>query len=320
MLNENTLLIVLRFFRLFGFVPYRIAANKRLTRQTFYVVFIPFILFVYWLALIESFWNVDEASDKLSIISNWIQLLVNGFSLTIILMIPLTMERTINSIHKNMTNFDTRIRAMGLTINNKKINAIVLANVTFYMAFFCYMMVYEIYVVLMRYKLLGFIYWIITFLPFIVYSVALSFACCLLIFIHYRLDVTRDILKKELKSDQKLAINGSRIYQSVKPKMIYKTLDCVIPAVFHLFNDLLDLCHAFEQFFGPIFLCCFTSIFVVTTIQIYYCYVLIATPFNDNKGYSIWSAVLCINVIILNSITTVLLTSVCEKIANQVSF
>lgn len=344
MSNDNTLLIVLKLFKLFGFVPYSIVANKKITLQKYYIAVVTTFLAVYWMGLIESFWSIDGSSDKLSVISNWIQLIANGLSMTIILVSSMNVK-TLNTIRMSITNFDSGIREMGLKINNRRINLIVVANFTCYILFFFYMASYEIYVVLIRYKFYSVYYWIITFIPVVLYTMALSFAFCLLIAIYYRLKLTSNVLKDELmhdrKSSDKLLQNTLSITSMTFPQMELNNMENAtksklstkkqneqirarsqqytssVPSVFHILNDLLDLGHSIEKFFGPIFLCSFTSIFIVTTIQIYYCYVLISTETNESLGYSIWTVIVSTNIIVINIVTTILMTSLCETITNQ---
>jgi gustatory receptor len=91
----------------------------------------------------------------------------------------------------------------------------------------------------------------------------------------------------------------------------------LIPNVFHLIQDLVDLGSLVAKFFGPIFLAAFTSIFIVTTIQIYYCYTILYT-FNEARAKTLWTLVSSVNVVIINVVMVFSLTSMCESIANQV--
>jgi gustatory receptor len=85
-----------------------------------------------------------------------------------------------------------------------------------------------------------------------------------------------------------------------------------------LYNDIIDLSSAVEKFLGFIFLSTFTSIFVVTTTQIYHCYTLAASQAKHMIGYSWWTIVMSVNIIFLNVISTVAITSLCEMISSEV--
>jgi hypothetical protein len=274
-------------------------------------------LSIYWFILISSFFENDSTSDKLTSISNWIQLLVNAWTLNIILVFPFTNASTMDEILKSFEKFDNRAALMCIDVRKSKMNGIALISILYFMIFISYMGGYEVYVILVHHQLTSPIYWIITFIPTVVSHAALCFSFCMLILIFYRIKIASKILKNEALNSQNfpqvmklLEVKSITIEQSVRSNM---------PSIFHLYQEILDLRLALEKFLGPIFLSAFTSIFVITTTQIYHCYTLIVTKKDGSLGFSVWAVGLCVNMIVINVSATIGLTSLCEMIANQVS-
>lgn len=70
--------------------------------------------------------------------------------------------------------------------------------------------------------------------------------------------------------------------------------------------------------FFAVYLATFTTIFVVTSIQLYYCYQIFQVQ-DENRGYSYWSLAMSLNVVVINIILVVTITALCQTITNQVS-
>jgi hypothetical protein len=117
------------------------------------------------------------------------------------------------------------------------------------------------------------------------------------------------ILENESKFDLKILKSKIGDDQSVRSQ---------IPSIFHLYSEILEFSRAVERFLGPFFLAAFTSIFVVTTTQIYHCYVLIVTNQNEAFGFSVWSIVLCVNIVVGNLTAMISVISISERISGEV--
>lgn len=272
--------------------------------------------------------------------------------LSVTLIYPISNVRTIDKIKLIIVNFDSKISEFGIKINYLKINFNIGISLGVLILYFAYMAVYDFYVSLIMYKLYTVHYWFITFIPLMVYSAALCFSFCLLIFIFYRLKLINKILRDELK--YKMNLTKKSTLMSKKSKIMFMTLQSefkhlqenvksppkelievikrndinkieasndkamnLIPNIFHLLHDLVDLGRLVAKFFGPIFLAAFTSIFVVTTIQIYYCYTILYS-FDEIRAKTLWTLVSSVNIVLINIVMVLCLTSICECIGNQV--
>lgn len=305
-------------FKIFGFIPYsthNLARNKMLKILSHFTSFLVLsFLIVYWSTIALFFFDNEAVSDRFSLITNWIQLVVNGLTLTIILAFPLTYTKIVSKVFMQINKFDARVVQMGGKIDGFQLRSFTLVSILIFMSFMVYSMVYEGYVVMVKYDLCGGTYWTISIIPGVVYSAALCFAFCFLLQILYRVKLIEKILKCEAKFDEK--------FQGIFPKLI--TLDIEqsvmsnIPSVFHLYSQILEISGVVNDFLGPFFLASFTSIFVVTTTQIYHCYVLVVTPVSEINGFSSWTFVVCVNVIVGNVLAMVGVIALCENINNEV--
>lgn len=104
-----------------------------------------------------------------------------------------------------------------------------------------------------------------------------------------------------------------------QPTLVSSSSPSFIPEIFFLLNDLMDLGSLIGKFFGPIWLASFTSIFIVTTIQIFYCYTNLYAS-SEAQAKTIWTLIGSINSVFVNIVLVFTLISFCEAIASQVFY
>jgi gustatory receptor len=292
--------------------------QKKETIRRFGVFIVLLLVLVFWLEFVEIFTHNEQNFDQLSKLSNWIQLLINGLALTVIVFTVISCP--IGEIVQRFRKFDSIV----LKINEKpmeKFSTVALINVLVTVSFLVYKAAFEVYVLIAKYQIMNSLYWIVSFVPSVVQSLALCVVSCILLAFYARLKLVRKVLKNE-----KLSFTDQKFNPAIPPRdrknfkhAVFS--DCSspkLPVVIQSFNKLLDLGRLLEKIFGPIFLASIASIFVVTTIQIYYCYVLIASTWNESQGFSLWTLVVSLNEILWNILTTVYLTTLCEMITSQV--
>lgn len=294
---------------------FAILQKDRKMSKKFYVAPIIAILFSYWIGMADVLGNIESSSDKLSKFSNWIQLLVNGFSFSVILICSIV--NSFSDILLGFIKFDAKMSGMCETAPTEKCKVISSLNMIFCSLFLAYKGCFEIYVLIIRYEIIGPVYWLVSFAPSIVQTVALYIVISTLIAFYIRLKLVQNILMDEKVS--KKFITAIPINERKNFKLSSFIEKTKIPSVFYAFNSLWDLGKLIEKFFGPIFLSSIASIFVVTTVQIYYCYVLFASSQIESNGYSVWTLLVSLNEIIWNSLTIIYLTTLCEMITDQVS-
>lgn len=298
-------------------------SGKKLKK--FHLLVVVLVLCIFWIGMVDVLQNIEPSADKLSKVSNWIQLLVNGISMSVTLLGILNIPTCL--IQQEFEKFDAKMRELKLkswkckgqnlvkeVFAPGKIRTISILNIACCILFLTYKICLEIYVLIIRYKVICPFYWMISFVPSAVQTAALCLVTNLLISFYYRLKVAHDIL---IKVDKKYA---GIFVDDVSQRTFYRQFKLKIPSAFQAFSNLLNLGNVMEKVFGPIFLASISSIFVVTTIQIYYCYVLNASSQEESQGYSVWTFVVSLNDILWNVGTLIFLTTLCEMITFQVSF
>lgn len=270
-----------------------------------YVATVVVILFSFWIGMGDVL-GIEPSSDKLSKFSNWIQLLVNGFSFSVILVCPIA--NNFSDILLGFAKFDSKISEMNCTNSSptKHFKAFSIFNALFCILFLIYKGGFEIYVLIIRYQIIGPLYWLVSFAPSVVQSIALYTVINVQIAFYIRLKFTQNILLDEKVSKKFIPVIPRNERKNFKFSSFSEKTK--IPSVFYAFNGLLDLSKLIETFFGPIFLASIASIFVVTTIQIYYCYVLFASSQIETQGYSVWTLIVSLNEIVWNILNVVYLT------------
>ena len=311
MLSSSLLEVQIKFFKFFGVVPFEMTTQKAIIVQKTYSIVVFLFLFAYWSEVVYSIWISNPSLNQISVVSNHVQLVINGLAMNVVHVLSLFGIKKMQIIRSKLKKFDAKTKEVNLKIKDRKINLISGLCISFMSLFLLYSTVLDFYVTIIRYKRNAIFYWIVTLLPSLVYISSLFFAFCLILNTYYRWSMLNDFLSKAM-----LAKTSSKIQIiNVEPR---KGSSTSIARVFYLINDLTDLTDCIGRFFGPIFLVTFTAFFVISTIQIFYCYVLLTSVTNENRGYSGWTLAISANIVIFNVIMVLAMITICEGMSNQV--
>lgn len=129
-------------FKAFGFIPSNFSK--------FSILIISISIIAYWVAVASVFTENEVTSDRLNVMTNWIQLLINSLTLTIILTFPMVNGKSVGEIFMQAEKFDRRVEKMGLKFERGKLKSLTMATILFYGTFMSYLMGYEVYVVVVR--------------------------------------------------------------------------------------------------------------------------------------------------------------------------
>uniref|UniRef100_A0A336LH03 Gustatory receptor n=1 Tax=Culicoides sonorensis TaxID=179676 RepID=A0A336LH03_CULSO len=314
--GKITYIFILKFFKFLGLVPNVVQSRMPLSRV--YSATIITGLFVYWAVLLLSFWIPHgKVSNKISVISNWIQLLVNAITLSITLSYPIISAALVCRINDLFQHFDKKVEELGVDINFQKMSRTIVIIIGLLVAYNSYMLCYDLYVTYFLTSVSNLWYWALTFMPLFLYSFAMCGALCVLLLLHFRFKTLNQLLSREIKGNRSPFKVGQivdilMVNEKDKPMRYQHKLT----NIFYLMHDLYDLSKLIGHYYGPVFLTVFTAVFIVTTIQIYYIYTIFYA-FDTRNENTIWSIILCANIIILNIIMVFSLTSVCESISNE---
>lgn len=311
--------LILKFFKALGMVPNQINVPRMPISRPYATSIITF-LFFYWAVLLLSFWLPHgKTSNQISVISNWIQLLFNAITLSITLTYPIIASQIVPRIRDLFNHFDKKVVELGVESNLQKMSKIIYFIGCSLILFNSYMMCYDLYVTYFLTSVSHFWYWLLTFLPLFMYSFGICAALSVLLLLHFRFKTLNQLLSHEVKGNHSAFKHHPIIdVLTVDVNKLDKPLRYQnrLTNIFYLMHDLYDLSKLIGQYYGPVFLSVFTSVFVVTTIQIYYIYTYFYS-FKDRTETTIWSILLCANVVFLNIVMVFAITSICESISNQ---
>ncbi|CAO1431173.1 unnamed protein product [Diamesa hyperborea] len=298
-------------FKIFGVVPLELTTQKPIIVQKVYSIIVFLFLTAYWSEVSYSIWFSNPSLNQISVVSNHVQLVINGLAMTVVHVLSIFGVKKMHIIRSKLHKFDVETKEVNLKIKDRKMNLTSTVCISFMALFVIYSTILDFYVTIIRYQRCTIFYWIVTLLPSFIYITSLFFAFCLIINTYYRWSMLNDFLCKALLTKTSLKIQKI----NVEPR---KDSSSSIARVFYLINDLTDLTNCIGRFFGPIFLATFTAFFVISTIQIFYCYVLLTSVTNESKGYSGWTLAISSNTVIFNIIMVLTIITICEGMSYQV--
>lgn len=312
MSSSSFLEVQIKCFKFFGVVPLEMTTQRTIIVKQIYSIVVFLFLFAYWSEVVHSIWISNPSLNQISVVSNHVQLIINGLAMNMVHIMSVFGIKKMQIIRSKLKKIDMSCKEVNLKFKDRKINLISGFCISFMSLFLLYSTVLDFYVTVLRYQRHSIFYWIVTILPSLVYIASLFFAFCLIINTYYRWSMLNDFLRNAM-----LVKASSKIQKiDVEPR---KGSISSITRVFYLINDLTDLTDCIGRFFGPIFLATFTAFFVISTIQIFYCYVVLTSVANESKGYSRWTLAISSNIVIFNIIMVLAMVTICEGMSNQVS-
>ncbi|XP_050074791.1 gustatory receptor for bitter taste 66a-like [Anopheles maculipalpis] len=321
-----------KFYRLIGLAPFELNTNRVRLSKPFCCAVGGFVT-LYWTAMVSSIATSNHANDRISRISNYFQLITNAIMLTAILLMPAFRLRNFAEVTRALRKLELDLQKDSLGSNFRRMVrwnvGIVLGTVGVLLmatGFDCYVTVFR-----------GSIrvdYWIITILPQFVNVIAVTQSILLLLYINGRFRMLNRLLEEEQHpvagrkpyehNTGRLTVTGSTNDPKKLSLHVIEVHGCgmddasslKLPKLLYRYNDLYDICKMLDRYFGLLFLLTFTSIFIVTTIQLYYSYTILYW-FTGENGFTIWSLMVCLNTISINLGVLLTIVLLCEKISNK---
>lgn len=270
---------------------------------------IKIFLFVYWIGVFSSFVIYNRHQDVLTKLSNNLQLILSTCALTVCLVNPVFKNNVYNQILKCLKQYDTNISILGFNLEYKTANSCHILAFIAILIYLVYMISYDILInIYVQEDIFLVPYFIITRFSRIVYYLAMGKVMCLLHSINCRFQLINKILQSEqLEEKHPYAVN------IVMQRGLSKKEN--IPQILFIMDYMKDLCLAVNLYYGSLFIICFITMFVVSAIQLYYCYTLVI---EDNLD--IYSLILSINIICINFFFVIGISTLCQKITDKVNF
>lgn len=310
----------LKPYKIFGISPFKNSQNKTNVKLCFPQIWIiVLVILIYWVGVVASFLEDRSNSHKLSIIANWIQIITNTIAFTVALTYPMIQRVTVNSIINSFERVDQELDYLKIHINYKAD-----AKSYRFLIICCGLVLltttmYDFFVAVVIMNTLQAWYWFVTIVPLIIYAIALSQAYIVIGFIKKRCQLINQVVWEFQSSDKSSMVNAKNvaivsIYNDTKPVI---PLSELFSKLFTALNELCELSLLVEKLFGLLFLTTFAAIFAVTSIQLFYCYLVITTA-SSTDGYSIWSLIQSVDIILINLALVLGITSVCEGVSTEV--
>uniref|UniRef100_A0A182PB81 Gustatory receptor n=1 Tax=Anopheles epiroticus TaxID=199890 RepID=A0A182PB81_9DIPT len=321
-----------KFYRLIGLAPFEVNASRVRLSKPFCCAVGGFVS-LYWTAMISSIATSNHGNDRISRISNYFQLITNAIMLSAILLMPAFRLRNFAEVTRALRKLEHDLQQDSIVSNFRQM---ALWNIGIVVGTLMVLLLatgFDCYVTVFR-GLIRVDYWIITILPQFVDVIAVTQVVLLLLYINGRFRRLNQLLEEEQHPvvsrqlfQQSSRLQGTSVNNTKNINLhVIEVHGCgmdaatlkhlQLPKVLYRYNDLYDICKLLDRYFGLLFLLTFTSIFIVTTIQLYYSYTILYW-FTGENGFTIWSLMVCLNTISINLGVLLTIVLLCEKISNQ---
>lgn len=190
------------FFKCFCLVPFwRVSKNNDLlVLQQGSAIFNVTFVFGYWIGVVQSFRTNTSNKETISRVSNWMQLIMNAITLTVIILRPVLAQKIFKKINYLILKIDKKLDESPIKIKNGRLITSVLLAISFFVIYMTFLICFDVYVLLIKYKISSHLYWFLTILPKIIYCAGIWYAVCTFLCIYFRILACNEILKHEIKS------------------------------------------------------------------------------------------------------------------------
>uniref|UniRef100_A0A182IVV9 Gustatory receptor n=2 Tax=Anopheles atroparvus TaxID=41427 RepID=A0A182IVV9_ANOAO len=333
-LNSITSIIEMnfKFYRLVGLSPFELNATRvRLSKPLCCAV--GGFVSLYWTSMVSSIATSNHGNDRISRISNYFQLITNAIMLSAILLSPAFKLRNFAEMVRALRKLEQDLVNDTISCNFRQMtrwNIVIIAGTV---TLLLLITAFDFYVTVVK-GMIRVDYWVITILPQFINVIAVTQVILLLLYINGRFRLLNQMLQDEQHPvvGMKMMANSCRTAISTANEPLKVCMHVIevpgsvtsyeamghlkLPKILYLYNDLYDICKMSDNYFGLLFLLTFTSIFIVTTIQLYYSYTILYW-FTGENGFTIWSLMVCFNTIAINLCVLLTLVLLCEKISNK---
>uniref|UniRef100_A0A7G3AEA5 Gustatory receptor n=1 Tax=Lutzomyia longipalpis TaxID=7200 RepID=A0A7G3AEA5_LUTLO len=287
-------------FRIFGVHPInRIIGGggkntpesfRDVARDKWSTVLVVILLTIYWFGIVMSFFMDHKGNDKISAISNIIQLILNAVALTTILTNGLLKFRTFDNILQEFALIDENLRGVGRAIKYHRSLILSRSILLTFIGYLILSIVFDCYVTVIRYEMTPIWYWIVATLPSVVYSMCLLQAMFIITWISTRCHLVNSILLCG-SHHQNLHHHERNLPTLTHCGCLHGT---TIPHHYHsyfcrhLHPGLLHLRHS--NYNGDC---------------------------SRHFGISIWSLLVSLNIVLMNVFLVISLTTICERVNSE---
>lgn len=299
-----------------GIVPVRLNVEGR-PKSIPVVVLIGCVHFLNVIGVICSLIFHPTSPNRVTQVSNWIQMIMNCITLMMCHIIPIWKAKYFNQMLISLKNIDEALTEAGVDIDytkHRKMGRRIFISCTFLLA---YLTIYDFYVANILLKSMTWWYWLVSLMPTIVYSFTIIVGCQTMYLIKLRYQYIDEWLNKRLRGgcDSRLITEVIKIMSKNKNIKCISNDSSTIKDIFVILNDLNLAIADVESYYGPIFLAAFSTIFVITTIQFFNCYKVLVM-WSPALNVSVDNLFIAANIVLLGISLVFSTCTICEQICN----
>lgn len=321
---------LLFIFKYFGVTPITYRHNTKLCLKPSYKSIVILLISLIWSGVTLSFFWPMGNHQIITAISNKIQLLANSVTITTTLYGSVKNYILFETILEKIDFIEGYMTKIYIKIDFVQWRRKYIQMLISYLSYLIFAVIYDYNVSIIIYNRFTLWYWMLTTVPFVVYSAALlqSFVIIYWISNQYRcinlyLNEMNNIASWSSYWDGYNQLNESNVENAEatfdRSKKLYigrEKLSSFIHKLLVGLTELYELTNDIEEYYGLIFLSSFASLFVTTAIQMFYLYLMIL-KFDPSRGYSFWSLTQSLLIIIGNLFLVIGLPTICESAARQ---
>lgn len=267
------------------------------------IIMIVLAVILYWLGTFN-FISIERSVKHytFSVIANLIQAILNAIALSVALCYTLLRQTTFNSMIQSFEKLDAELKYLKIPLNyNSDIkNCRIL--LMFCLILLLFATIYDLFVSILVFGNFKFWYWFVTFVPIIILTLAFLQAFFVISFIKHRFKMINEFFEDFLINDKLPLISVSELTSKI----------------FFSLTELCELSHYVELLFGPLFLTGILTNFAGTSIQLFNCYIIVISDHKKDDVNSIWALIQSVEIIGINLLIVIGITTVCESILMEV--
>lgn len=251
----------------------------------------------------------------MSSISNYIQLLLNGLAVSLVILSTVYKSKDFNEILTRFNSIDVHLVTLDCRISYKNdVRKFVLA-ISVFASIFLGKTIFESFVYIEKYALVSVVYWIIPTISVAIYLMCLHLAILLIYFLLVRCEMVNNLLKSNMSEKR----SASQVIIIVMPATAQGGREKLLKVVHQLTDEIFELCDRINGFFGLSLLVSLIAMFAITAIQSFYCYT-ISKDIAEDKARSTWTLFASINMVVLNLVFVGILAYVSDRMSFEADF
>lgn len=271
-------------------------------------------LLVYWITLTFCLLNKENTEDLISLMSNYIQILMNAATFSVTLISTVVNRKHFKRILSEFERIDRKFKAVRCPIDYAKHLRVFYATVTIFWVVLVAKYVFEAFVFLFMYNMFSVLYWLVYIVPFVIYGTCLHQATFIIYCVLVRCRMVHDLLESKRFPKKKLIVQPTMM---TFEGMNSGDTSCETIKVVHQLTDgIHELCYRINGFFGLTFLASMMTMFAITSIQAFYCY-KVGSAMDETKKRTVWTLVASVNPVVVNITLVAIMAYMSDVLTTQ---